>query len=131
MAWPTWWYNIFGSLSPEQKQEEYNQVYQQVLHAGGSVDQAKAAAAQAISPQVTEDTGSYAAAYWNTLTNNGGAAAIATSQLGDVASGIADTVTSVIEKTAQIAGDAVGNVINGKLLLVIAGVAVIFYFWKK
>lgn len=131
MAWPNWLYNSVGELSPAQKQAAWDEVYKQVIQAGGTDADARAAANQATGAQVTGETGSYWSAYYNTLTNKGGAAGIAGDELGHAIEGVGETIKSAVDSVSGVIGDAVGNVVSGKVLLGIALIVVGLYFWKR
>lgn len=120
MSLSSWFYNAFGELSPGQLQTLYNQTYDQVIKAGGTPDQATAAAKQATSGQVTDYTGSYFSAARAAIENPGYSATLA-------AGAASDAVSSV---TTEL-GNLIGNLISGKVLLTGIIVAVILFFWKK
>lgn len=118
------WYHALGELSPEDKQKIYDQVYGEVKAAGGTDAQADAAARQAISDQVTGNTGSYLSAAGAVATNRGGAA-------GDAVGSLIGDIGSAVDSVTKSLGNAVGNVVSGKILLLGIIILGIVYFEKK
>ncbi|MDE2019897.1 MAG: hypothetical protein KGJ13_06145 [Patescibacteria group bacterium] len=120
MSLSSWFYNALGELSPEQLQAEYNSTYDQVIKAGGTPDQAAAAAKQATSGQVTDYTGSYFSAAGAAIENPGYSATLAAGAASDAF----DSVTTKL-------GNLTANLISGKVLVAGIIIAVILFFWKK
>lgn len=122
MSLSTFFYNtILGEQSPSQNQATYNTIYAQVKAAGGTDQQAKDAATQAISPAAESvDAGSL-------QINDSTSYYALTGKQGTVSGALGSAVDEITTKL----GDAVGNVISGKLLLALIVVAAILFFWKE
>ena len=120
MSLSSWFYNAIGELSPDQLQATYNQTYDNVIKAGGSPEQAAAAASQATSGQVVDYTGSYFSAAVAAVENPGYSATLAAGAASDAFSSV----------TTEL-GNLTGNLISGKILLAGIILAVILFFWKK